>query len=135
MHKITRLILFGEAEKGDFFQGHYCHSLDQLLDMYGQPPPLSKGLYYGIQALLYQCELLYFRVKEEGYSYQDYFRGLKLLEQPGVTNEMSAVFTPGVGDTTILDAIKPLCIKHHCILIFNEADLYDFLTAKALYTS
>ncbi|MFA6916016.1 MAG: hypothetical protein WC222_06440 [Parachlamydiales bacterium] len=128
----ARIILFGEAERGDFYQGHFCRSLGQLLETYGNPPPLSRGLFYGIQALMYEFELLFFRVKEEGYSYQDYFRGLKLLEQPGITNQTSAVCIPGVGDSTIMNAIRPICIKHHCILIFNEADLYDYLTAKAM---
>lgn len=128
MHIQPRIILFGEAEKGDFYQGHLCRSLDQLLETYGNPPPLSRGLFYGIQALMYKCELLFFRVKEEGYSYQDYFRGLKLIDRSEITGSSSALCIPGVGDSTILNAIRPICLKHHSVLIYNEADLYDFLT-------
>ncbi len=127
---MSKIILFGEAEKGDFFCCHHCRSMDQLLESFGQPPPMSRGIYYAIQALMYEFELLFFRVKEEGYSYQDYFRGLKLLTTQGISLAVSAICAPGVGDAAILDAMRPLCVKCHCIIISNEADLYDFLMSS-----
>lgn len=121
------VVLFGEAERGEFCRGYLCHTLGELLDQLGQPPPFSRGLYYAIQALLYRYELLFFRVQEEGYSYQDYVRGFRMLGQQDVQGGISAVCMPGVGDSAILDAIYPICLKFSCVLITNEADLYDYL--------
>lgn len=129
MTLISRIVLFGEAERGDFFNYHHCRTLAQLLETFGNPPPESRGIYYAIQALLYDFELLFFRVKEEGYSYQDYFRGLKLLGQSNYFAP-SALCAPGVGDASILDAMRPVCVRHNCIILFNEADLYDYLIAS-----
>lgn len=130
MSVLSKIVLFGEAERGDYFNYHLCSTIPQLMEMFGQPPPMSKGIFYAIQALHYNCELLFFRVKEEGYSYQDYFRGLKILGQQGSRILPNALCAPGVGDASILDAMRPVCIKYHCILIANEADLYDFLMAS-----
>lgn len=124
-----KIALFGEAERGDFCRCYHCHSTDQLLESCGEPPPESRGIHYGIQALMSEYEILFFRVQEEGFSYQDYFRGIKLLSQICVTFTPIAYCLPGVGDHNILNAIRPLCIRYHSILIANERDLFDFLTS------
>lgn len=125
----SQIVFFGEAERGEFCRGYCCHSLGELLDNLGQPPPLSRGLYYAIQALLYHRELLFFRVQEEGYSYQDYFRGLRWLGQGGISSSaVAALCAPGVGDETILAVMHPICLHFHCLLLTNESDLYDYLT-------
>ncbi|MBA3815356.1 MAG: hypothetical protein H0X29_02335 [Parachlamydiaceae bacterium] len=121
------MALFGEAEKGDYRTAYFCHSLDQLLDALGNPPPQSRGLHYAVQALLYHRELIFFRVREEGFSYQDYLLGLNNLKNAALTR-ISAICLPGVGDSEIIDAISPICAIHHSILITNEADFYDYLT-------
>jgi len=69
------IAMFGEAEKGSFHTAYFCQNLPQLVDYLGHPPPHSKGLYYAVQALLFQRNLIFFRVEEEGFSYQDYFLG------------------------------------------------------------
>jgi hypothetical protein len=122
------IALFGEAEKGSFDSAYHCRTLGQLADYLGNPPPNSLGLFYAIQALLFQYELLFFRVKEEGFSLQDYIQGSRLLSATRTTYPLSAICVPGVGNKEIIEAIEPVCFYHHSVLIMNEADLYDYLT-------
>lgn len=122
--------LFGEAEKGEFQTPYYCQTLPQLVDTLGNPPPHSQGLFFATQTILYNYDLIFFRVREEGFSHQDYFLGLRVLEtQPTVKPRIAAVCLPGVGDTEILHAMTPFCLVHHSIIITTPPDLYDYLTA------
>lgn len=125
---ILTVALFGEAEKGNFQTAYFCQTLPQLLEYFGNPPPESLGLYFATQAILYERNLIFFRVKEEGYSYQDYLRGLELLEKQTLKPEIAAVCLPGVGSNEILDAMTPYCKSHRSILITTQGDLYDYLT-------
>ena len=120
------IALFGEAEKGSFNEGLICSEVTQLMDCYGNPPAESSGLYYGIQALLYHYELIFFRVEQEGFSKQDYFNGIKILSESTFLQSIHAICTPGVGDHAIIHALTPLC----SILIMNESDLYDYLSSS-----
>ena len=122
--------LFGEAEKGKFKQPHRVVELPQLVETLGNPPPESEGLFFAIQALLYQRELLYFRVAEEGFSQIDYFQGLIYLQQKSQAGEINALCLPGVGDEKILEACHQVCQIHKSLLITNEKDLYDYLTSN-----
>jgi hypothetical protein len=128
MEKAQTIALFGEAEKGEYRKAHFCQTVPQLLEDFGQPPPHSLGIYYAIQALLYQRSLIFFRVKEEGFSYQDYLLGLNFLQKNEIFSQLAAICLPGVGDAEIIEAISPVCALYHSILIMNEADLYDYLT-------
>jgi hypothetical protein len=125
------IFLFGEAEKGDFCTPMLCHSLAQLVEIFGHPPGESKGILYAVQAILYERELIYFRVKEEGFSMQDYMRGLRMLSSRDITMPLSAICLPGVGDATIIDASQAVCQVHKSFLIIAENDLYDYLTCHA----
>lgn len=124
----STIALFGEAEKGEYQQGFFCKELTDLLELFGNPPPDSKGLYYATQALLFHYPLVYFRVEEEGFSTQDYLKGLNILNQSPLISSISAICTPGVGDRTIINAILPICYANHQILITNESDLFDYLS-------
>lgn len=124
--------LFGEAEKGDFCTPLTCKSLPQLADTFGNPPEDSQGIIYGVQALLYKRDLIFFRVKEEGYSIQDYMRGIKLLQNQNALPPVSAICLPGVGDAEIIEEISHVCQLHKSCLIVNQKDLYDYLTAPYL---
>ncbi len=122
------LALFGEAERGEFCKPYLCDSVAQLLDVFGQPPKSSQGIYYAIQSILYHQHLIFCRVQEEGFSREDYFIGLDFLRQRKDMGHLSAICLPGVGDAAILDAIVPICHLYRSLLITNEADFYDYLT-------
>lgn len=118
--------LFGEAEKGQFKKAYFLHDLPQLMDFLGNPPPDSEGLFFAVQALLYEREIIYFRVQEEGFSRTDYFSGLKTLEK---VKQLNALCLPGVGDAEIFRASDPVCELHKSPLITTQKDLYDYLTS------
>jgi len=122
------IFLFGEAEKGDFCTPMHCHSLVQLVETFGHPPEESKGILYAVQALLYDRELIFYRVKEEGFSMHDYMRGLRLLSNRDIPLTLNAICMPGVGDASIIDASQAVCQVHKSFLIIDEKDLYDYLT-------
>lgn len=122
------IFLFGEAEKGEFCTPLICQSLPHLAETFGNPPEESLGLMYAIQALLFDRELIYFRVKEEGFSVADYMRGIRLLENRNAFNELTAICMPGVGDIEIIEATNPICSVRKSLLITTQKDLYDYLT-------
>jgi len=122
------VVLFGEAEKGQCKKPYILRELPQLMDALGNPPPESEGLFFAIQALLYEREIIYFRVQEEGFSKVDYFCGLKYLKNKDKIKQVHAVCMPGVGDREILDATQPVCEIHKSHLITTQKDLYDYLT-------
>lgn len=122
----TQLIaLFGEAEKGAFHKGVLCSTLPQLEDYFGHPPEGTLGLYFAIQALLYDYKLIFFRVEQEGFSTPDYIRGFDTLASSDLIKDVLAIGIPGVGDIEVLDAAKPLIDVYHQILITTERDFYD----------
>jgi len=128
MHTIA---LFGEAQKGEFQTAYYCKSLAQLSDFLGEPPSEeSQGLHFAVQALLYERGVVFFRVREEGFSTNDYLFGLNFLENKELFPKISAVCLPGVGSTEIIEGTDPICELHKSILILTERDLYDYLTNR-----
>jgi len=127
MELIYTVALFGEAEKGDYRTAYFCHTLAQLLENLGHPPPRTLGMFYAVQALLYHRDLIFFRVREEGFSHQDYLTGLHLLEMEQVPAHIAAICLPGVGNMEIIEAVTPVCATHHSLLITSEADFYDYL--------
>ncbi len=129
MSNLLTIALFGEAERGRLHEGVFCETLPQLIDIFGQPPPSSQGLILAIQSLLYGRQLIYFRVREEGFSSEDYFEGIDQIEKSEWASRVSAFAIPGVGDSTIIHAIIPLCAIYHSILITTQADLHDYLTS------
>lgn len=122
------IALFGEAEKGDFGTAYFLQSLMQASDYLGNPPPESQGMFYAVQTLLYKRDLLFFRVKEEGFSYQDYFLGLSLLKKQEGVIRLGAIFLPGVGNSEIIDTVLSVCQVFKIIMITTESDMYDYFT-------
>jgi len=127
------IFLFGEAEKGAFCTPILCQSLPQMVDILGHPPGESRGVYYGVQTLLYKREVLFFRVKEEGFSKEDYLRGLKWLQKGHACDSLSAICMPGVGDAELIDTSSTVCQLYKSCLIIDEKDLYDYLTCKVVH--
>lgn len=128
------VFLFGEAEKGEFCTPLVYRNLPQLAESLGNPPQDSQGIHYAVQSLLYDRTLIYYRVKEEGFSIADYIKGLKLLRHTESELGLTAICMPGVGDATIIDASFQVCSLHKSCLIINEQDLYDFLTTQTHFT-
>lgn len=128
---IYTIALFGEAEKGEYHLPYLCNDLAQLVDYFGNPPEESRGLFYAIQALLYQRKLIFFRVREEGFSLSDYLEGVDLIKKNPINEEISAFCLPGVGNSEILEALTPICRQYHSILITSETDFYDYLMQAA----
>lgn len=125
----TRTIaLFGEAEKGAFHTGMLLSTLPQLEDSFGNPPKGTQGLYFAIQSLLFNYQLIFFRVREEGISHPDYFIGLKALAESDLLEDVLALGIPGVGDHEVIQAALPILVcQQHPILITTEADLFDLI--------
>jgi hypothetical protein len=122
--------LFGAAQKGELKTAYYCKDVLQLFEHFGEPPEESEGLFFAIQALLYGKQLVYFRVREEGESVEDYLYGLDFLRDlhhPLIA--IKALFLPGVASKELLEVSCKLCLSHQSLLIMNDRDFYDFLTA------
>jgi len=124
----SSIALFGESEKGMFQKPYLLESLSELIDTIGQGPGESRGLDCAVQALLLDKSILFFRVREEGYSKNDYIQGLKELARKEKIGTIDAICLPGVGDREILDQTEPLCYLHKSIVITTEKDFYDYLT-------
>lgn len=121
------IALFGEAEKGSFHTPYSLKKLSQLVDFLGHPPVDSEGLFLAIQALLYEREIIYFRVGQEGFNKEEYLSGFKHLENK--IKKIHALCLPGVGDKDILDAADIPCAIHKSPLIMSQKDFYDYLTS------
>ena len=117
---------FGEAEKGAYHTPYPISSLDELVGTFGHPPKFSTGLFYAVQTLLYDKSLLFFRVEEEGFSFNDYLIGLRAID---TIHTIEAIGMPGMADREIIEEIMPKLILHRQLLLFTEKDLYDYLTA------
>jgi len=124
--------LFGEAEKGQLSTLLFIRSLSQLNERLGHPPEESRGLFFAIQFLLYEHDLIYIRVKEEGFSTKDYLKGIDKLYHSKQVSKLSSICMPGVGDASIMEATTPVCDAHECFLVTTERDLYDYLTSLQL---
>lgn len=124
------IFLFGEAERGEFCTPLPCRNLAHLAQTLGHPPEESEGISCAVQALLYERKLIYFRVREEGFSLSDYMKGIAILETGRLGCQVSAIAMPGVGDAQIIDASQLFCMRYHSLLILSPQDLYDYLTVK-----
>lgn len=121
--------LFGEAEKGELGAPYFMKSLAHLNDTLGHPPEESLGLFFAIQFLLYEQEVIYIRVREEGYSTKDYLKGIDHLLNKKQISYLTAICLPGVGDSRIIDSAMPVTEAHQALVITTEQDLYDYLTS------
>lgn len=122
------LAMFGEAEKGSFHTAYFCQNLADLEHTFGNPPEDSQGLHLAVRAILFERDLIFFRVQEEGFSTEDYLKGFKLLENQTLFNQIDALAMPGVGSKNIMQRAELFCDTHKTLLLINEKDLYDFLT-------
>ena len=122
-----RIAVFGESERGEYSTLYHFKDLCRFAEVLGHPPLDSCGITLAVQALLSDQEIFFVRVEEEGFSHKDYYRGLKLLKQ--TPEDFHAICLPGVGDHTIITESTILCHHRKCLLITQERDFYDYLTA------
>lgn len=130
--KSSLIALFGEAEKGDLTTLYLCRSVQDLYTFFGQPPKDSAGLHFAVQTLLFGKEILYFRVRQEGFSLDDYLKGLHLLEDyPRYLPLLEALFLPSVGSKRVIEEGVKVCQQHHSLLLMSAPDFYDYMTEAA----
>lgn len=124
------LTLIGEAEKGDLCTGVFCSSLWQLWDTFGEPPRETEGLFYAIQSLSFGKPVLFFRVEEEGFSLAEYEVCLESLDKAiPYSDPLGALFLPKVGTQEVIEHSLHICEEHAGILIMNDMDFFDYLSA------
>lgn len=123
------IAIFGEAEIGSFKSLITLNSIPELTDKLGRPTKKGIGIHMAIQAILYDREILYYRIpNEEEPSCKEYLHGLNLLGRSTFINPLVAIALPAVNHRDILYRAKHLC--HHCKILFlpNERDLYNFIS-------
>ncbi len=125
-----RVAIFGESEKGRFHFLYYFLNLPSLMDTLGNPPDESQGLHLAIQTLLFDHDLIYIRVKEEGFSKKEYQVGLELLNNSGKLDDLTAVCLPGVGSKELVSLSTRLCVEKRALLLTTQKDLFDYLTDR-----
>jgi len=125
MNKVIALL--GESEIGRFHFPYFCSSLSQLATTLGNPPSNSKGIDFAIQAIMYERDIIYFRVEEEGFSIKDYMQSIDIIKDRNIVKRLDAICIPGVGDKEIIIKLDPICKSHNSIIIFSEKDLLDYL--------
>jgi len=122
------VVVFGQASRGAFHQPICPRSLNELNALLGPPPEGSLGLNLAVQTLLFNNELVFFRVEEEGFSRADYWKGSRILLDWAHTNrKIAALGLPGCGDKEIIAAVHPILSLQRAVLILGEKDLYDYL--------
>jgi len=121
------VVCFGQTEKGQYHRPYFCNNLFDLSDIFGNPPEDSLGLFFAIQALMYERQVIFFRVEEEGFSDIDYVKGFEILKNPNEIKKISSICLPNVGDHKIIDRTDILCKIHRCLIITTQKDLFDYL--------
>ena len=124
----SKVFVFGEAEKGELCTPMPFMCVADMAEILGNPPEDSRGIDCAIKLLMYDQEVVYFRVTEEGFSRDDYMRGVKLLYKKASEMNIATLCMPGVGDPEIIDPLIPICQKNKILLILDERDTYDYLT-------
>ena len=124
---MLNVAVFGESEKGQFCIPQTFNNLEVLMKTLGHPPHESLGINLAIQVLLFKGKVIFFRVAEEGFSKQDYYRGFKYFNNRDI-NMIQGLAIPGVGDANLIEETKKICKIYKSITILTEKDLYDYLT-------
>lgn len=122
----STIAIFGEAETGRFHNPYDINSVEELYDKLGNPTEKSFGIFFAIKSLFYNKKVIFFRVEDEGFGTKDYILGLDHLKN---SNNLEAIGIPGVGNLEIIQKTTLICNSHNCIMLFDEKDLFDYLTS------
>lgn len=128
MNKIIALL--GESEKGRLHYPYFCKNLIQLQNFLGNPPEESQGLDFAIQALMYERDVIYFRVQEEGFNVKDYIKSFEIIKDKTKVKKLDAICIPGLSDKEIILKLARVCKSHSSIIITTQKDLFDYLLSK-----
>ncbi|WP_201456456.1 hypothetical protein [Chlamydia sp. 17-3921] len=127
----STIALFGEAEKGSYDIAYLCRNLTDLHDHLGETN--CEGITLAIKTLMHDFNVMYFRVKEEGYCIDSYFFGFHFLNTQTTLKNIIAIALPGVGDQNIIEASLSLCQKYKSLLLISNQDFYDLLTFNQIF--
>lgn len=130
MKSKSTIFLFGASEKGVFRTPIHLYTIEELFNRLGSMPTHTEGIYYAIQALLFEKNLIFYRIEEEGSNLEDYRQGIRLLKQQPFQTTLSAICMPGMSDEEIVHEILPICYMYQSLLVVSEKDLYDYLTSR-----
>lgn len=121
------LFIFGESEKGVLCRPTLCNTIVDLFQNFGHPPEGANGLFCATQTVLMKKPCVFFRVKEEGYSLDDYLKGLDILKNDwkGVTLQGIGIF--GCSDKDVIEKTERLCLQRRSLILINQSDLFDIL--------
>lgn len=122
------IFIFGQAEKGVFCRPTYLRQPIELFQQFGHPPDTSGGIPFALQTLMVSKPCIFYRVEEEGYSLNDYLRGLDILKSDWEHIKLEAIGIPGVGNSELIEKTERFCFKKRSLILLNEKDLFDFLT-------
>ncbi len=122
------IFIFGQAEKGVFCRPTYIKQVPDLFSQFGHPPEHSLGIPFAIQTLLLHKPCIFFRVEEEGYSFNDYLKGLDILKSDWEHMRLDAVGIPGVGSGELIEKAERFCFKKRSLILLSQKDLFDYLT-------
>ena len=89
------VIIFGEAEKGDFGTLIPIDTLPQLASRLGNPSEGALGIHLAIGAMMFNKNTIYYRVEEEGVGTKGYLHGLSLLLKGGSIPRLTALAPSG----------------------------------------
>ena len=127
---VFMLFVFGQAQKGVLCRPTLCRSAQELFQTFGHPPEETQGILFALRAVLLNQMCIFFRVKEEGFSVQDYLLGLHILKSQWDHIQLQAIGLPGVGDIQLIEQTEIICHKKKTLLVINEQDLFDFLSNR-----
>lgn len=119
------IALLGESEKGRFLYPYFCKNLEELISYLGNPPKDSKGIDFAIQAIMYERDIVYFRVQEEGYFIKDYFQCLEIIKNK--IKKIDAICIPKVSNKEVIEKSSLICKSLSSIIITTKEDLFDYL--------
>ena len=122
------ILIFGESKEGQFQKLLFINSLPKLATILGEPTETGIGVHIAIQAMLYNLEVLFYKVKEEGSDEDAYLQGFRLIEKEAPSLILGAIALPGASTPKILEIANSLCDLHNSLILSNERDLYDYIT-------
>ena len=122
------ILIFGESKEGEFHKFLFLKTLPDLAEALGEPTETGLGVHIAIQSILSNRDVLFYKVKEEGFHADHYLLGFKQLENEFHSTPLAAIALPGVSSANILELASSLCNQHRSIILFNEKDLYDLMT-------